>query len=69
MLYHALVVFDNINGQCTQNFFKVFEDNHVNVVLVAANCTHNLQPLELSVIKLATSVYREKNIPMIALQI
>ena len=58
--YPALAVFDTFNGQCTQNFFKILEDNHVNVVLVTANCTHYLQPLDLSVNKPAKNFLQNK---------
>ena len=49
--HRAVVIFDAFNGQCTENFLKLLESNHINVVLVPANCTDRLQPLDLSINK------------------
>ena len=49
--YPALVIFDDFNGQCTEDFFRLLEGNHFDVILVPANCTDQLQPLDLSVNK------------------
>ena len=46
----ALVLFDTFHGQCTERFQKL-EENSVRVVIIAANCTDRLQPLDLSVNK------------------
>ena len=40
--------------------FKVLEDNHVAVVLVPPNCTDHLQPLDMSVNKLAKNFLRQQ---------
>ena len=49
--HRAVVIFDAFNGQCTENFLKLLESNHINVLLVPANCTDRLQPLDLSINK------------------
>ena len=45
----ALVIFDNFNGQCTEDYLKLLESNHFDVVLVPPYCTDRLQLLDLSV--------------------
>ena len=42
----ALAMF---KGQCTDEVFKILEDSHIDGVLVPANCTDRLQPLDISV--------------------
>ena len=44
----GLVLFDNFNGQCTEKVFQLLEENNINFVLIPANCTDRLQPLDLS---------------------
>ena len=44
----GLVLFDNFNGQCTEKVFQLLEDSFV---LIPANCTDRLQPLDLSLNK------------------
>ena len=56
----ALVIFDNFNGQCTEDFLKLLDSNHFDVVLVPANCTDRLQPLDLSVNKPAKNFFAWK---------
>ena len=56
----ALVIFDNFNGQCTEDFLKLLESNHFDVVLVPPNCTDRLQPLDLSVNKPAKNFLRDR---------
>ena len=51
----VLVVFDNISGQCTGDLFQILDDNVINFLIVPANCTDRLQPLDLSVKKAATN--------------
>lgn len=46
----ALVLFDNFKGQCTTELLTTL-DNNINVVLILANCTDHLQPLDISVNK------------------
>ena len=45
----ALVIFNNFTGQCTEDVLALLEDNHINVVMVPANCTDRLQLLDISV--------------------
>ena len=47
----ALLIFDQFKGQVTEKMFELLEENHVNIVLVPANCTDHLQPLDISVNK------------------
>ena len=49
--YPALVIFDVFKGQCVESIFKKLEENNILYVLVPANCTDKLQPLDLSVNK------------------
>ena len=35
----ALVIFDVFKGQCTEEVLKILEDNHIERVVVPANCT------------------------------
>ena len=56
----GLVLFDNFNGQCTDGIFKLLEEHHINVILIPANCTDRLQPLDLSFNKAAKTFLRSK---------
>ena len=47
----ALVLFDKFTGQGTQELFDLLQNNNVNIVVVPANCTDRLQPLDVSVNK------------------
>ena len=49
--YPGLVIFDNFNGQCTEVILKLIDENHINVVIILANCTNRLQPMDLTVNK------------------
>ena len=49
--HRSLVIFDRFKGQCTKVVLKTLEDNNINVLLVPANCTDRLQPLDISVNK------------------
>jgi len=54
----GLVIFDNFNGQCTDGIFELLEANNINVIIVPANCTDRLQPLDLSFNKPVKSFLR-----------
>ena len=45
----ALAIFDNFKGQMTEQVFSRLEENNIHSVLVPANCTDRLQPLDLTV--------------------
>ena len=49
--FPALVIFDNFKAQRTEKVLKLLEDHHIRVVMVPANCTDRLQPLDISVNK------------------
>lgn len=54
----ALVLFDTFRGQCTQRILSKLEENSVRIVIIPANCTDRLQPLDLSVNKAAKDFLR-----------
>ncbi len=56
----ALVLFDKFKGQCTSSILQLLEDNDISVVMVPANCTDRLQPLDVSVNKAAKNFLRGK---------
>ena len=47
----ALVIFDRFKGQCTPRIMSLLEENHIHFVIMPANCTDRLQPLDISVNK------------------
>ena len=57
---HGLVLFDNFNRQCTEKIFQLLEENHINFVIIPANCTDRLQPLDLSFKKAAKVFLRSR---------
>ena len=57
---HGLVLFDNFNGQCTDGIFQLLEEHHINSVIIPANCTDHLQPLDLSFNKAAKTFLHSK---------
>ena len=58
--YPALLIFDNFKAQCTPAILTLLDRNNINVVLVPANCTDRLQPLDLSVNKPVKSFLRNE---------
>ena len=56
----GLVIFDNFNGQCTEKVFQLLEENNINFVLIPANCTDRLQPLDFSLNKPTKMFLRSK---------
>ena len=49
--YPAVVLFDNFSGQYTEKILKLLDANNINCVIIPANCTDQLQPMDLSVNK------------------
>ena len=51
----ALAIFDCFKGQVTDQVVNVLEEHNIHSVIVPANCTDRLQPLDLTVNKTAKS--------------
>ena len=49
--YPALVIFEHFSGQVTDAILQLLEENHLRHVMIPANCTDRLQPLDVSVNK------------------
>ena len=49
--YCALVVFDNFNGQCTEEILTLLDHNNISIIIIPANCTDRVEPLDLAVNK------------------
>ena len=47
----ALLIFDNFKAQTTSSFLQLLDSQNLDVVLLPANCTDQLQLLDLSVNK------------------
>ena len=58
--YPALVILDKFTGQGTENLLKLLEDNNIYFVMVPANCTDRLQPMDVSVNKPAKDYLRQQ---------
>ena len=54
----ALVIFDIFKGQCQEEVCQILEDNNIYYIIVPANCTDQLQPLDLGVNKPAKDFMR-----------
>lgn len=52
--------FDNFKAQCTDRVLQLLEDNNIDTVFVPANCTGELQPMDLSMNK---TFYRQNGMP------
>lgn len=55
----ALVIYDRYKGQCTASVLDLLEASNIDVVLIPANCTDRLQPLDVSVKKAAKNFMRD----------
>ena len=51
----ALTIFDRFRGQLTERVFEALEEENIQSVLVPAGCTDQLQPLDLTVNRVAKS--------------
>lgn len=58
--HSALVLFDRFKGQCTPTVLQMLSDNNIQVVIVPANLTDRLQPLDVSVNKAVKDFMRKK---------
>lgn len=47
--YPALALFDGFKGQTTDFICQILSDNHISFVLIPANCTDKLQPLDIAI--------------------
>ena len=56
----ALLLFDNFKAQCTEALLTHIDAHNVYVVLIPANCTDRLQPLDISVNKPAKDFLRKQ---------
>ena len=56
----ALVIYDEFKGQITQTCADLLSQNNILFVLVPANCTDRLQPLDATVNKAAKDFLRRK---------
>ena len=55
-----MVIFDRFKGQCTDQFLSLLKDNGIHILIVPANCTDWLQPLDISVNKTAKEFLRRQ---------
>ena len=58
--YPALVIFDRFKAQCTTAVLDLLRNNHIHIMIVPANCTDRLQPLDVSVNKAAKEFLRRQ---------
>ena len=56
----ALVIFDRFSAQCTDAILHLFGEHQVRLVIVPANCTDRLQPLDILVNKAAKDFLRKE---------
>ena len=56
----ALAIIDRFRGQCTEEVLQLLQQHNIDIVYVPANCTGLLQPLDLSISKLAKDFLRGK---------
>ena len=59
-MHTGLVILDHFKGQTTQKVLNLLEENHFKYILVPANCTNRLQPLDVSVNRAAKQFMRAK---------
>ena len=47
----VLALFDGFKGQTTDGICQILNNNHISFVLIPANCTDKLQPLDIAINK------------------
>ena len=60
LLYPSLVNFDCFKGQCTDQFLSLLKDNGIHILIVLANYSDRLQPLDISINKAAKEFLRRQ---------
>ena len=53
-----MLIFDNFKAQITSSLLTLLDSHYVNIVLIPANCTDRLQPMDLSINKAAKDFLR-----------
>ena len=56
----ALIIMDNFKGQITSSVTSLLEENNIHVCLLPPNTTDRLQPMDISVNKLAKDFLRRR---------
>ena len=56
----ALAIFDHFNGQLTEKISQALDDENIHSVIVPGGCTDQLQPLDLTVNRVAKSFLQER---------
>ena len=56
----ALVIFDELKGQVTDDIFSMLDSNNIQVVKIPPNCTDRLQPMDLSINKPVKRLFMNK---------
>ena len=58
----ALCIFDNFNAQLTSDVLQLLKDSFIDSVFVPANCTDQLQPLDLIVSISQLKIFSKENL-------
>jgi len=58
--FPCLVIYDRFRGQCTPRITSMLKKRHIYIVIVPANCTDRLQPLDVSVNKSVKAFLRNQ---------
>lgn len=56
----CLLLFENFKAQCTTSLLQTLDDNNIDVLLISPNYIDRLQPLDISVNKVAKEFLRGK---------
>ena len=54
------MIFDRFRGQYTDQFLSLLKANGIHILIVPANCTDRLQPLDVSINKMAKEFLRRQ---------